>query len=430
MGRHLPWRKTLIFLLLTLPFLIGAAPLEPVSHPVTWKQGENLKASYLPALQGHEAPEIYSLDIPKNNHIELQIKKADFDSWQKYLLTTSKRMEPYRDHIVSELEKRNMPIELQFLPIIESGARPHARSHRGAVGLWQFMLNSIGPYDIKYNEWVDERRDFIKSTDAALRKLSYNYRQTGDWLLALAAYNCGLNRVKTTIKRTGINDFWTLSEKKLLPGETRNYIPKFLAVTSMLSYKGKYDLPFKWTKEEWSTVTLQKAVDIRMLSDSAGIPFTLLQEANAELNYYVTPPASTRYALKVPSAYKDNLIDALENEKELIEFYRYKVRSGDTLSEIGYHYGVSVNTLKRYNRGLSDRNLRIGRNLLIPALKKVGHYRKATSSRPFNNTYTVKDGDTLWEISLFFNTTVDEIADNNNMDVNTLLKKGMVLKVP
>ncbi len=432
MGWNIPWRKTLISsLLLVLTMALYSEPLIGKQHKPEWKDTIQNRSVGLIGSQGdYKNSKFLDFKGYDKDLLEKQYKQLTKKNWDKYLNITFKRLLPYRDFIAKEVDKQGVPFELIYLPIIESAAHPMATSHRGATGLWQFMSNSTGPYDMKKTEWIDERRDFMKSTRGAISKLNYNYKVTGDWLLALAAYNCGLNRVKTIVKNTGINDYWELSRLGLLPKETIKYIPKLILVSFLLQNKNEYNLPIKWDIKEWDEVTLTHAIDIRMLSAKAGIPLKELKSGNSELNYNVTPPINTSYKLKIPAKYTDKVMGALSSQENLMEFYRYKVKSGDTLSEIGYYYGISTPGLIRYNPGVSARTLRVGKTLIVPAVKKVEPYGKYIKTTVFKNSYTVKDGDTLWGISIKFDTTVEEIALNNGLGVENYIKKGMRLKVP
>lgn len=431
MVRHLPWGKTLtiVVALLILPTITFCNPISGRINKVNWKKS-NRTNTFL-SKNNYKDYKTFSLSIKNLEPIKEQFKKTHKEAWGKYLNTTYKRLLPYRDYIAEVIDNENVPYEILYLPIVESGARTWAKSRVGAVGLWQFMPASAREYKMYRTEWLDERRDFIKATNGAIKKIKYNYKVTGDWLLALAAYNCGLGRVTNTIKKTGINDFWELSEKGLLPKETINYVPKFLLVTSLFQSKANFGIPIKWDKYKWEEIPLESAVDLGMLSRKANIPMDILEKGNSELNYRVTPPVSSNYKLKIPIQYSDSIISALNNQDDpLLEFYRYKIVSGDTLSEIGEHYGLSTYGVKKYNPGVNARNLRIGQTLIIPAIKKVEPYNKRKSTKPFKNSYIVKTGDTLWDISIKHNTTVEEIALNSGLRPNSYIKEGMELKVP
>ncbi len=428
MGRYISWRKTLSFVSLSTIFFIIATPL-PSKLDINKSNNSEQTYNLQQLRHDYKTSKVltFSMDIEPIND---QLNKFNKVTWSKYLKSTFKRLLPYRDFIAKEAETQNVPLEIVYLPIIESGASSMAKSHKGATGLWQFMLNSSGAYNMHTTEWVDERRDFIKSTKAAITKLNYNFNKTGDWLLALAAYNCGLNRVNSVVKRSGIDNFWELIKNNLLPKETSNYIPKLLAVSSLIMDKKSYGITIKWEKQLWDELELTSAVDLRILSEKAEVPLIDLIRGNYELNYNVTPPTNTNYRLKVPSEYTNKIKDALSSQDQLLEFYRYKVKSGDTLSEIGYHYGISTNGLLKYNSDVTIRNLRVGTILLIPAIKEVNAFKKYRNSVTFKNIYIVKEGDTLWDISIKYDTTIEEIAENSGLPVNGYIKKGMRLKVP
>lgn len=301
--------------------------------------------------------------------------------------------------------------------------------------MWQFMMNSIEPYDIKVDAWQDDRRDFWKSTEAALHKLDYNYRKTGDWYLALAAYNCGLGKVTRTMASSEISDYWELSEQSLLPRETVNYIPKLAAVTILSNSKGKYGLPLHWgSRTFWEKIAIEKSVDIRRIARKSGIDTDLLLTAHKELNYGVTPPASSGYELKVPSALKDQVLEILAQETELLEFKRYKIQSGDTLSEIAEWYRIPVSMIREYNPGVSSRYLRIGQVLLVPLVhddipeKKGVIISEMTES--WTGRYTILEGDSLWGISRRYDLSPEELAAGNKLPLDAVIKPGMVLRVP
>lgn len=430
MGRNIPWRKTLIITFLLSLNSLYSEPLKGERHETEWKK--DLKTFNLTSLStnnDYKGFELSSVDY-NNESVNSYIESKTAKQWEIYLNITYNRLLPYRDFIANEIEKEGVPFEILYLPIIESAAYPMAVSQRGATGLWQFMSNSSTPYDMYTTEWMDERRDFAKSTRGAIAKLKYNYNVTGDWLLAIAAYNCGLNRVKTVVRTSGISDYWELSRLGLLPRETIKYIPKLIGISRLMQDKNRYNLNIKWDKTEWAEIELDQAIDLRMLASKAEIPLKVLKDSNTELNYYVTPPISSNYKLKVPLEYSDKVVEALKSDNKLMEFYRYKVKSGDTLSEIGYHYGLSTNSLIRYNPGVSVRTLRVGKTLIVPALKKVDPYGSDKETVIFKNDYTVKDGDTLWDIAMEYGTTVEDIALNSGLGVNNYIKKGMRLKVP
>lgn len=397
--------------------------------------------------QGHAGPEVFSENIKMNKLIKRYMDIYTSPSGIEWLRLVLRRAEPFRNYIASRIQHYHMPPELLYLPIVESTYSPYAVSGSGAAGLWQFMTNSVYPYGLQINEWMDERFDFWKSTDASLEKLKYNYEQLGDWLLALAAYNVGLNYVQSVVRRTGIRNVWELGAKGYLPYETMVYIPKFLAIAAVCSYAGRYGLPVSWqTSTHWTRIKLNQAVDLRILAREAGVNESLLLEGNAELRYYITPPGDSNYYLKVPQRDSKVIEQVLKRQKfHLMRFYVYTVKSGDTLYDLSLYYGVPVSMILQYNPHASSRYLQIGERLVIPGLKNVPPYTQAAAARlrpqgpkitlhdptgRFTGLYTVRPGDTLWGISKRFGITPAELAKVNGITESTIIHDGTVLHVP
>jgi membrane-bound lytic murein transglycosylase D len=340
---------------------------------------------------------------------------------------------PYLAFIRREISERGLPPELVYLPVIESQYLASALSRSGAAGLWQFMKNSIGPFDMKVNDWMDERRDFWKSTRGALRKLEENYKHFGDWALALAAYNAGLGAVERTIKNSGIRDYWLLSEKKLLKTETLHYVPKFLAVAYILSNTRRFGLPPRWPEDpQWVRVRAERSADLGILAAEAGVDADTLKSANRELAFNVTPPGGNYY-LKVRAADADKVAEVLaRKDLPLVKFYFHTISSGDTLLALANHYGITVAQIQDANPGVQARYLKLGSRLLIPAFKEAGPFRRqaAAESLVFGGNHLVKKGETLWSIALAYDVAPEVLAEINGMGLNDILREGRSLKTP
>jgi membrane-bound lytic murein transglycosylase D len=321
----------------------------------------------LPPLQGHEAAEVFSIPIPDENLIDRYVDGllATRRDWLQAVLD---RSNIFRELITRELAQRGLPPELRYLPALESGFQARAVSPRGAAGLWQLMRNTAAPYGLRMDLWVDERRDVRKATEASLGKLAENYAIFGDWYLALAAYNCGVGRLSAILRRNPGSDFWGLRKKGVLPRETAAFVPQFLALSRILGHAGRHGLDVEWhAAPEWSVITLDRCVDLRILARASGAPLDALLSGNPELNYLVTPPSAYRYELKVPEDFGDAVAAALQgSDIPLVEFRVHVVEPGDTLSGMSVRYRVSVPLIQEFNPSLSPRALRIGARVLIP----------------------------------------------------------------
>ncbi len=385
--------------------------------------------------QSHMGPLVFSLEVKYTKTLEQAFNRYSQPEGLQFIARSLERAKPYRDFIAEKIQEFGMPQELIYLPVIESAYRINAVSRAGAVGLWQFMRNSISPYGLQITDWHDERMDFWKSTEASLKKLKYNYDYYGDWLLALGAYNCGLTRMNKAIKSAGKRDFWALAEGGFLPRETALYVPKFLAIAAIASYGGRYGLPVSWeAPRKWDRIALDQAVDLSLLAQESGVPLSVLSEGNAELKYNLTPPVSKTYYLKIPIEYSEQVKKTLENKDiKLIKFYLHTIHSGDTLYALAKHYGISIPMITKYNPGIKPQALKIGQKIVIPALKETGPFVRKTvalSETDFSLSYTVQSGDSLWSIAAKFGTTPEALAEQNGLSLNSIIRNGMSLKVP
>ena len=249
-----------------------------------------------------------------------QLRKKYLTTHRSYLYKILDEGQQYRIFVRNELEKRKMPAILEYLPLVESDYNPYAKSKSGATGLWQFMLNSISGL-LEYNDFVDERLDPWKSTEAALKKLNENYRTFGDWLLAITAYNCGAGALKKAIKNAGSRDFWYLKEKGFLSEQASGYVPKLLAIADVVENSTYYGTTFPqaraWNGTTLETragmfdyVTVYDSVYLNALSHELRIDRQELYDLNSALVKHMTPP-NKEYTLRFPEGMKDSAAYAL-----------------------------------------------------------------------------------------------------------------------
>ncbi|MBN2875116.1 MAG: transglycosylase SLT domain-containing protein [Spirochaetales bacterium] len=401
---------------------------EPETRPL------RSQASDIPELAHHAGTERYRLPLPFGEPQFERFRAAYLSSGgTQWLEAVYERSRPYASYVYERIRYYGAPEELFFLPFIESEYTARAVSRSGASGLWQFMRNSVGGYDMRIDEWLDERRDFMKSTDAALRKLMSNYERFGDWLLAIAAYNCGAGAMDRAIKAGGTRDYWALRDKALLPPETAAYIPKFLAVVSVAMHAGRNGLSLTWSPTvSWVRVPLERPVDVEMLASAAGVPPELMRLGNAELRYGVSPPEG-RYEIKVPAEFEARVRAAMASTAQLMNVYVHSVRSGDTVSALSAHYEVPVAMIARMNPGLNPDVIRIGQRIAVPAFKEKKPYiaeRPSGDELSFTGRYTVVKGDTLWNISLRYGVQPELLAEKNNLTLESVLREGLALFVP
>lgn len=283
----------------------------------------------------------------------------------------------------ASLAKYNIPLELKYLPVIESGLNPKAYSRAGAAGLWQFIISTGRAYKLEISSLVDERCDPVKSSDAAARFLRDLYKIYGDWNLVIAAYNCGPGNVAKAIRyANGATDYWKIYP--YLPRETRSYVPIFIAANYIMNYYSLHNICPATSKHHIVTDTLMinRRVHLKQVGDVLSIPMTEMRELNPQYFYDIIPGNSKPYSLVLPLPkvleYIDNSDSIYAYKKELVaqkikakptqfgngHMIRYKVKRGDTLGGIAHKYHVKVSQIKRWNR-IKGSFIREGQRLKI-----------------------------------------------------------------
>lgn len=370
-------------------------------------------------------------------------------------------------------EQYDVPQELKYLSIIESALNPKAKSPAGARGIWQFMPTTARNYKLKVNSYLDERCDPIKSTHAAAQYLKALNDIFGDWVLAIAAYNCGPGNIKKAIARSGgKTDFWDIYN--FLPKETRSYVPAFIAAYYVFENHELHNLyPKKIVMPKMDTIMVSKKLHFKQISEVLKVPLEELEDLNPQYKADVVPYSEEGSPLYLPIelvspflrlkdsiyAHKDSVYLNLQPERTVASKSTstvpassgrtktyYTVKAGDTYTQIAKRYGVSVNTLKSWNHRTSNM-LHIGEKLVVyaPSTGKGSSASKPSVSQ--NNTqktsqttansrpnsgnkayHVVKSGDTLWSISQRYGTTVDHIKSLNGL-TSTKLSLGMNLRV-
>jgi membrane-bound lytic murein transglycosylase D len=360
------------------------------------------------------------------------------------------------------LDKYNMPLELKYLPIIESALNPKAKSRVGAGGLWQFMYRTGKMFDLEVTSYYDERSDVYKSTDAACQYLKSLHKMYDNWNLALAAYNCGPGNVNKAIRRSGgKRTYWEI--RNYLPRETRGYVPAFIAVNYVMAYASEHNIYPKTPDVSCfkvDTVTLSDHLSFAQISEYLDLPIEYIEFLNPAYKQNFIPNTSeantlclpshkmgdfltnekTIYSLKTENDRKDSIAFAQNRPVQTVNKGNaivYKVRSGDVLGTIANRYRCRVSQIKDWNNLHSDR-LRIGQKLYLysksskasPPKKKVTKVKQQLKSDGKYMYYTVKPGDNLWDIANKYEGVSVEQLQQLNKAINTKkLKLGTKLKI-
>lgn len=296
--------------------------------------------------------------------------------WSALLHTYLERAMEYRLYVRKAIQDQQLPEILEYLPVVESNYITSAKSSSGAIGMWQFMANSVYPF-LELNDFVDQRLDPWKSTDAALKKLKDNYNTFNDWLIAIAAYNCGAGAMRRAMNKSQSDDFWELVDKKAISSQTANYIPKLLAIADLAINADYYGIDIPNHNEEFENlinekegnfdyISVDKAYSLNQLAGELRIDPKTINHLNPSYLLGMTHP-SKKSEIRLPLGMKKSALEALEKLSPIEFPVKYTVQSGDSLWSISRKYGVSIASICEINNIKENAILRIGKILYIPS---------------------------------------------------------------
>jgi membrane-bound lytic murein transglycosylase D len=310
------------------------------------------------------------IPLVMNDHVKAEIKRFQTTD-RDFFVQSYVKSGRYRPLILEKLEEAGLPLELSWLPLIESGFKVRALSRSRALGLWQFIPSTGYKFGLKRNQWIDERMDVEKSTNAAIAYLNELHEIFGDWTTVLAAYNCGEGTVLRVIRRQRINyldNFWDLYER--LPRETARYVPRYLAVLHIIKNPDMFGFELDGTElpVRSEPVRITKRLRLKDVAAEIRVPESVLMELNPELRYRATPET---YSLRVPPEKADLLRASLAEIPRYVppkrRYVYHRVRRGETLSHIARRYRTSIRAIANANNIRHKDFIRIGQKLKIPA---------------------------------------------------------------
>lgn len=331
-----------------------------------------------------------------------------------HLLRSLERAGKYKEMISKDLRDAGVPQDLMYLAVAESGFQPQALNARsGAGGMWQFM--PTGAYGLARNGWFDERFDPEKSSKAYARYMKSLYDQFGDWYLAMAAYDWGPGYVQRAVMRTGYADFWQLYQRNVLPSETKNYVPGIIAAIIMAKNPAQYGLdkvvPDPPVMSD--TVTVDTAIDLRLVADVTNAPLEEIVALNPSL-LRMTTPSDMPFDLHIPvgttDTFRSRIKDIPEDKRDTWRFH--VVRDGETLDGIATEFHTHASEIAEENDIATGDSVDTGDELVIPVA--------SASARVRPQHYKARHGDTLVTVADRFGVTVESLRRWNHLRSNTL----------
>ena len=382
----------------------------------------------------HDVPVVWNERVKKALIYYVTRNQATVECWKK-------RAPVYLPFMKKMFSDSTLPQDLAYLPLIESGFNPKAYSRSHASGIWQFIPSTGKLYGMRINYWIDERRDPVTATRAAISYLKKLYNDFGHWHLALAAYNCGEGGVSRAIERYGTNDYWQLK----LPGETMNYVPLYLAAVTIAKDSEFTNVIDGGDTIPVDTVSIHDCIDMREIASGISVPYDTLKMLNPHILHWCTPPDMSSIRLYLPAGKASEFsrfYASLPADKK-VRWYRYRVRQGDNLGSIARHFKLPIEGIRSVNR-LAGTRIIAGKYLFIPIPLGDNRYQAALAdeetvtkkavevvsvpSDARHVVYEVKPGDTVWRLAELFGVTGRQIRGWNHLEGNTI-KAGQILSI-
>lgn len=331
-------------------------------------EGEPASASGVPIISS-EVISPYDSNATASKAVERNVGLFSTRIREKFSLWLS-RSGKYIELMKEILREKEVPEDIVFLSLIESGFNPYAYSVARAVGPWQFIASTARRYGLEINWWKDERRDPVKSTAAAASYLKDLYGMFGSWNLAMAAYNAGEGKIQKALKRSNADDYWALLGTRHIREETKDYVPKFIAASIIATNPedfGFQDIEYHQPMK-YDVVELSAPLDLAVAADCAGVELDVIRKLNPELRRWCTPPDVSSYILRIPEGSKEAFLTKLATvpEEERFSIIRYAVKRGDTLRKVAKRTGVPESAILSLNSMEKIRPLKVGSSIYLP----------------------------------------------------------------
>ncbi len=413
---------------------IGYAETPPFFYVETAKKSK----------EGFDIPVIYNEDVAKFIKYFTGRGKKFFQKWLE-------RSKKYREILTKIIKENKLPQDTIYLAMIESGFSPFALSRSGAAGIWQFIPSTGKRYGLRIDYWVDERRDPVKSTYAAVSYLKNLYNYFGSWWLAWAGYNAGEGRIFRAISKAKTNDFWEISDRRFIKRETRQYVPKLMAaalITANPEKYGFYDLDYQ-AEFEFDEITVPPATDLRVIANAALTDYYTIWMLNPAIRRGITPP-DTEYSIRIPKGTKDIFTENFSRipKEKFLETKEIIIQKTISVNELARKEGISQEVILAFNSGIKPESaLFKGTKIIIPQISiidedlekrydrkiaKANRKKKAKAKKISisANEYVVEEGDNPYDIAKKHNVNLNDLMEINGLDRGDKIFPGNVIRIP
>ena len=395
-------------------------------------------------ITGNQANYKYSIWTRINNGYKMKEKPSrrirNFEKWYskrpEYFQRMLERSEKYLFYVVGEVEKRNMPMEIALLPMIESAYNPIATSRQKAAGMWQFIPSTGKIYGLEQNWWVDDRRSVINATNAALNYLEKLHKEFGTWELALASYNAGEGRVGRSIKRNKRNKKPAGYYSLRLPKETKNYVPKLFAIKNIISNPSKYGLELPKVKNQpyFEVVKVDRNIDSQLIARLAEISLEEFRLLNPQHKRPVIKVKNVPQEINLPYQHIHIFNYNYHGyKKPLSNWNAYKPKKNESVAQVAKNFGIDRKILIQVNRLERRKSFRRNSTILIPKKDAITTYFPTNVNELYNYssiiTHKVSPGQTLSHISDKYNISVKDIKEFNELRSDRIII-GDTLDIP
>ena len=345
---------------------LQTVPLQTASLVVPFQENESVAKTVEQA-----APLItpYHENAVASQAVERNISLFSYKIRDRFALYLG-RSGKYLDIMKNILRKKDVPEDIVFLSLIESGFNTHAYSIAHAAGPWQFIASTAKRYGLEIDWWKDERRDPVKSTEAAADYLKDLYGMFGSWNLAMAAYNAGEGKIMKAMRRSNADDYWDLLGTKHIRTETKEYVPKFIAASMIAANPQDFGFDeIEYGKPmSYEEVEIIAPLDLSVAAKCAGTTVEEIQRLNPELRRWCTPPDALQYTLRIPEGTQEAFLEKLAAipEEERFTIDHYTVRKGDTFKNIASKTGIPVQVILSLNATEKIMPLKAGSTIYLP----------------------------------------------------------------